>query len=640
MKEWNDIRKESIIKEEAYADALAMTRWSYENLEPIVEDNSKITEDEQKAINDLTESVDKQISSMSSMAQLYDEINEGGKISTQTLIELLQKYPQYNQEIMNSIGNKEGELKLTNLLFEANKAKAIAENDELIRTIKNQNNLTDAKIATYKAEIAALRLMAAGNNALGPDKEYINARLEEAKELEPLINKILGLQDSSKVISGINIGDWSTKDKATKEKTEKAYELPKEVLQEIARLDNEITKSEGESKENQLKALEAKEQYLKKIIKQISDTDTILKLEGDIYEIQNKQLDVQKDITEEANKQRQEAIEAEKEASQAYYDGLNERLEEQKEVLEEIYNGQIKLIEEEKRVAMEKFDDEIYALEQTNEAQEHKNELLQREADLNQKLIELAKAKEALENAKRERNTKMLTENGWEWIANPKAVREAQENIDKINQDIASDKAKAQADDESYARNSAIDAKRREKELAERSYDASIRTTESFRDSAVSNIDSQIKTNEIDSKIATMQANSKLWASASSTDKQSLANENLRIGTELGWTRNGAGQWIKPDGTKAYAEGGVNTTTGPAWLDGTKREPEVVLNNNQAKNLYGFIRSIPNLPVLSSRFGGLSSGGGYNFNGPIYVTANNADQFMESMRNYTRLTRK
>ena len=34
----------------------------------------------------------------------------------------------------------------------------------------------------------------------------------------------------------------------------------------------------------------------------------------------------------------------------------------------------------------------------------------------------------------------------------------------------------------------------------------------------------------------------------------------------------------------AYATGGLNTTTGPAWLDGTKSKPELVLNAKDTQN--------------------------------------------------------
>ena len=40
-----------------------------------------------------------------------------------------------------------------------------------------------------------------------------------------------------------------------------------------------------------------------------------------------------------------------------------------------------------------------------------------------------------------------------------------------------------------------------------------------------------------------------------------------------------------------FAEGGVNTKTGVAWLDGTPKRPELVLNNADAAKLYNFIHN-------------------------------------------------
>lgn len=43
-----------------------------------------------------------------------------------------------------------------------------------------------------------------------------------------------------------------------------------------------------------------------------------------------------------------------------------------------------------------------------------------------------------------------------------------------------------------------------------------------------------------------------------------------------------------------YAEGGVNTTTGFAWMDGTKANPELILNSADISRLYSWIHSMPN----------------------------------------------
>lgn len=61
---------------------------------------------------------------------------------------------------------------------------------------------------------------------------------------------------------------------------------------------------------------------------------------------------------------------------------------------------------------------------------------------------------------------------------------------------------------------------------------------------------------------------------------------------------------------KAYETGGLNDTTGPAWLDGTKTKPELVLNWKDTQN---FIALKDILANLMGGQGGAISGGGDNY---------------------------
>lgn len=47
---------------------------------------------------------------------------------------------------------------------------------------------------------------------------------------------------------------------------------------------------------------------------------------------------------------------------------------------------------------------------------------------------------------------------------------------------------------------------------------------------------------------------------------------------------SGYSGWFKKSDVKAYAKGGLADFTGPAWLDGTKSNPEMVLNSKDTKN--------------------------------------------------------
>ena len=67
-----------------------------------------------------------------------------------------------------------------------------------------------------------------------------------------------------------------------------------------------------------------------------------------------------------------------------------------------------------------------------------------------------------------------------------------------------------------------------------------------------------------------------------------------------------------------YATGGLNTHTGPAWLDGTKSHPELVLNARDTEN---FIQLKDTLATLKAN-GGLNFAGGDNY----YDIVVNVDQ--------------
>ena len=79
---------------------------------------------------------------------------------------------------------------------------------------------------------------------------------------------------------------------------------------------------------------------------------------------------------------------------------------------------------------------------------------------------------------------------------------------------------------------------------------------------------------------------------------------NSGVSTVVGGALNGTKQalsWLKKTITGHYASGGMNYTTGPAWLDGTRAKPEAVLNATDTKNFIAL------KDVLSNAMNGVSS---------------------------------
>ena len=114
--------------------------------------------------------------------------------------------------------------------------------------------------------------------------------------------------------------------------------------------------------------------------------------------------------------------------------------------------------------------------------------------------------------------------------------------------------------------------------------------------------------------VAKMKQNSSAWGSASESKQKELAAENEELARRL---KKVLGQDIKKEngvwyiGSRklydVYEKGGLADFTGPAWLDGTKSKPEMVLN---AKDTENFIQLKDILSNLRSGIVGRNTQGG------------------------------
>ena len=114
--------------------------------------------------------------------------------------------------------------------------------------------------------------------------------------------------------------------------------------------------------------------------------------------------------------------------------------------------------------------------------------------------------------------------------------------------------------------------------------------------------------------VAKMRQNSNAWGSASESKQKELAAENEELARRL---KKVLGQDIKKENGvwyiggqelyKKYKRGGLADFTGPAWLDGSKSKPEMVLN---AKDTENFIQLKDILSNLRSGIVGRNTQGG------------------------------
>ena len=88
--------------------------------------------------------------------------------------------------------------------------------------------------------------------------------------------------------------------------------------------------------------------------------------------------------------------------------------------------------------------------------------------------------------------------------------------------------------------------------------------------------------------------------------------------------------------TPRYASGGVNTTTGFAYMDGTKQHPELVLNDTDAAKLYNMIHSMPMVqsysptPLANTSTKNVTNAPSLSI-GNVTVMANNPTEFANNL---------
>lgn len=131
------------------------------------------------------------------------------------------------------------------------------------------------------------------------------------------------------------------------------------------------------------------------------------------------------------------------------------------------------------------------------------------------------------------------------------------------------------------------------------------------------------------------------------TVSEKLAEAIKELGRMPSINSAGDVKYYHATGYEHYASGGVNSSTGLAWLDGTKNRPELVLNNSDATKLYNMLHSMPMSAVqmYTSPFVNTKSGGA-NQPSTIQISGNtinlpnvqNPQQFAREMERYLQNT--
>jgi len=132
--------------------------------------------------------------------------------------------------------------------------------------------------------------------------------------------------------------------------------------------------------------------------------------------------------------------------------------------LSDAVQRQIDLLEKQKDAALSAIDAQINGLQRQLDLLKSQNEETQNQ-------IDLQKALDDLERARNQRNTRVYTSTGWQWVSDAGAVQGAEENLKDVRERMAEKAIQDQ-----------IDALERRKEDTSAGYDAQIRNLRGYSD--------------------------------------------------------------------------------------------------------------------------------------------------------------
>jgi len=353
-------------------------------------------------------------------------------------------------------------------------------------------------------------------------------------------------------------------------------------------------------------------------------------------------------------------------AVEKYRDTIVEALDEEKELIDRNKEAWERDFEDRQTASDRYYEDLLDSYDAETDALKEKREIEEEIADIQKTQVELTKLQEKLADISKQRNVRVLTASGWQWVADPSEIAKANEEIADMEETLAEQQqAKLEADQDRsreatrrhYEEEKLIVDRAFEDEqtIVERGYEDQYNTIDFWLDEIkdeessnyadrISNLQTFVNnynaemakmgggaigtpktptiqdpggtpTSQRDETIQQMKLNSAQWGAASETEKKRLADENLKLGGSIGWSRNPAGEWIDESGKRAYANGGLNNYTGDAAMHGTSTRPEMVLNNTQAAGLFNFVKSLSNMDMSSMmNKTPVSSGGGDTYN--------------------------
>jgi TP901 family phage tail tape measure protein len=395
------------------------------------------TKDLIKAQEDLNQLIDNFQSSASELTTIYESLNEKEEISANTLLDLLQKYPEYASQIANLNKNREDGVSLTEILFNLEKEKAIAAIKSNIAEILGVNELTKAKEEELRVK-SKLYELETGRKLV----EYTSFKRNRAKASD-LYNQLYA-------INKLSLGDFSTSTKESStsksdilDKFSAQQQAIKATVDEIDILNSKIARSEGSERLQLLDSLISKykeqqneiyiySEAMRKLNKSGLNEEDLQKINDELMENSKSWNSIETEVYNTGKTIKDYYVEQLEKANNI----TKELLDSNKHLLENLTNEIIDSIENENTV----YENQVKALEDKNQQLEEEAKREGILAEIEEKRLALTKAQQELENIKSQKNVRMLNEAGtsFVYIADPKAIEQKNQEIEEINQNLSS----------------------------------------------------------------------------------------------------------------------------------------------------------------------------------------------------------
>ena len=261
--------------------------------------------------------------------------------------------------------------------------------------------------------------------------------------------------------------------------------------------------------------------------------------------------------------------------------------------------------------------DNTYELSHITDEFQRQYEILLKQYEISKADLAVARARRELENVLNERNVAMLVNGVWTWVADPESVKAAVEAVyeaEQTSEDALTDLFNTQRTQLLEETISNIELQRATEEamhdkIIEGLQDQleQIRKTkfcfEEFIKTLLEGADGVAAA--IASLIASLAGFTGGGSKKGGTTTTTKPRNDLKVYNRKSKRSKLGGMVVQPPlpdlvGARirrgsSFATGGVVNFTGPAYLDGTQTDPEVIFNSADAAKLYHLVHTTPNL---------------------------------------------